>query len=150
MGTLSNLWYINTHGYIMTYVQHVAVEMTHAIHSTSQWYMHGSHLLLSCGFMMTSSNGNFSALLGICAGNSPVTGEFPTQRSVTRSFDVLFDLRLNKRFSKQSWVWWFETPLRPLWRHCNVFMVHFSLTPQGYLANTRSIIDCRMDSKWNN
>ena len=37
----------------------------------------------------------FSALLGICAGNSPVTGEFPAQRPVTRSFDVFFDLRLN-------------------------------------------------------
>ena len=35
----------------------------------------------------------FSALLAICAGNSPVTGEFPTQRPVTRSFDVFFDLR---------------------------------------------------------
>ena len=37
----------------------------------------------------------FSALLAICAGNSPVTGEFPAQRPVTRSFDVFFDLRLN-------------------------------------------------------
>ena len=51
----------------------------------------------------------FSALLAICAENSPVTGEFPTQRPVTRSFDVFFDLRLNKRLSKQSWGWWFET-----------------------------------------
>ena len=40
--------------------------------------------------MMTSSNGNISALLAICAGNSPVTGEFPAQRPVTRSFDVFF------------------------------------------------------------
>ena len=51
----------------------------------------------------------FSASLAICAGNSPVTGEFPTQRPVTRSSDVFFDLRLNKRLSKQSWGWWFET-----------------------------------------
>ena len=43
----------------------------------------------------------FSALLAICAGNSPVTGEFPAQRPVTRSFGVFFDLRLNKRLSKQ-------------------------------------------------
>ena len=42
----------------------------------------------------------FSALLAICAGNSPVTGEFPAQRPVTRSFDVFFDLHLNKRLSK--------------------------------------------------
>ena len=61
----------------------------------------------------------FSALLAICAGNSPVPGEFPTQRPVTRSFNVFFDLRLNKRLSKQSWGWWSETPPRPLWRHSN-------------------------------
>ena len=70
---------------------------------------------------MTSSNGNilrtFSALLAICAGNSPVTSEFPAQRPVTRSFDVLFDLRLNKRLSEQSWGWRLETPSCPLWRH---------------------------------
>ena len=48
-------------------------------------------------------------------GNSPVTGEFPWQRPVTRSFDVFFDLRLNKRLSKQSWVWWFESPSRSLY-----------------------------------
>ena len=65
---------------------------------------------------MTSSNGRtFSALQSICAGNSPVTGVFPAQRPVTRSFDVFFDKRLNK----QWWGWWFETPSRPLWRHCN-------------------------------
>ena len=50
------------------------------------------------------------------AGNSPV----PAQRSVTRSFDVFFDLRLNKRLNKQLWGWWFETLSRPLWRHSNV------------------------------
>ena len=61
----------------------------------------------------------FSALLAICAGNSPVPGEFPTQRPVTRSFDVYFDLRPNKRLSKQSWGWWFEPQSRPLWRHRN-------------------------------
>ena len=61
----------------------------------------------------------FPALLAICAGNSAVTGEFPTQKPVTRSFDVFFDLRLNKRLSKQWRGWWFGTPSRPLWRHCN-------------------------------
>ena len=63
----------------------------------------------------------FSALLAICAGNSP-PGEFPTQRPVTRSFDVYFDLSPNKRLSEQSWGWWFETPSRPLWRHRNESM----------------------------
>ena len=61
----------------------------------------------------------FSALLAICAGNLPVPGEFPALRPVTRNFDVFFDLRPNKLLNKQSWGWWFETPLRPLWRHRN-------------------------------
>ena len=61
----------------------------------------------------------FSALLAICAGNSQVPGEFPTQRPVTRSFDVYFDLRPNKRFSKQSWGWWLETLSCLLWRQSN-------------------------------
>ena len=60
-----------------------------------------------------------SALLAICARNSPVPGEFPSQRPVTRSFDVFFDLRLNERLSKQSRGCWFETISRPLWRHRN-------------------------------
>ena len=60
-----------------------------------------------------------SALLALCAGNSPVTGEFSSQRPVTRGFDAFFDLRLNKRLSKQSRGWWFETPSRLLLRHCN-------------------------------
>ena len=51
-----------------------------------------------------------SALPALCAGNSPVTGEFPSQRLVMRSFGVFFYLRLNNRgLSKQSWGWWFET-----------------------------------------
>ena len=58
----------------------------------------------------------FSTLLAICAGK---TGEFPAQRPVTWSFDVFFDLRLNKRLSKQLWGWWFETSSCPLWRQCN-------------------------------
>ena len=68
---------------------------------------------------MTSSMETFSALLAICAGNSPVSGEFPAQRPVTRSLDVFLDLRLNKRLGKQPWCWWFETPSRQLWRYCN-------------------------------
>ena len=61
----------------------------------------------------------FSALLALCVGNSPVTCEFPSQRQVTRSFDVFFDLGLSKRLNKQSRRRWFETPLYPLWCHRN-------------------------------
>ena len=64
----------------------------------------------------------FFVLLAICAGNSPVSGEFPAQRPVTRSFDVFFDLRLDGRLSKHSWGWWLETPSCPLWRRSNEHM----------------------------
>ena len=63
----------------------------------------------------------FSALLALSARISPVTGEVSSQGPETRSFDVSFDLQLNKRLSKESWGWWFKTPLGPLWPHCNVF-----------------------------
>ena len=59
----------------------------------------------------------FSALLAICAGNSPVPGEFPAQRPGTRSFDVFFDLCQNKWLSKQSSGWWFDRA------HCDVILM---------------------------
>ena len=62
----------------------------------------------------------FSTLLTLCEGNPLVTSGFPSQKPVTWSFDAFFDLCLNKRFSKQSRLIWFETPSRSLWRHCNV------------------------------
>ena len=80
----------------------------------------------------------FSALLAICAGNSPVPGEFPTQRPVARSFDVYFDLRPDKRLSKQSWGWWFETLSHSLWRHRNVIVVNYleHFTVIGVISST--------------
>ena len=69
--------------------------------------------------MITLSNENISALLALCAGNTQVTGEFPSQRPVTQSFDIFFYLRLNKRLSKQSRSRLFGMPSRLLWRHCN-------------------------------
>ena len=71
---------------------------------------------------MTSSNGNIFRVTGPLCGEFTGPGEFPTQRPVTRSFDVFFDLRLNKRLSKQPWGWWFETLSWSLWRHCNDHM----------------------------
>ena len=52
----------------------------------------------------------FSALLALCEGNPPVTGGFPSHSPVTRSFDVFFDVRLNKQLSRQSRRRWDETP----------------------------------------
>ena len=57
-----------------------------------------------------------------------VRGGFLSQRTVTRGFDVFFDLRLNKRLYKQSRRLWFETRSRSIWRHCNDYMEHWSET----------------------
>ena len=56
----------------------------------------------------------FSVLLDMCTGNSLVSSEFPEQRPVTQSFDVFFDLRLNKRLSKYLWDWWSENAIAPI------------------------------------
>ena len=50
---------------------------------------------------MTSSNGNIFRVTGSLYGEFTGPGDFHTQRPVTRSFDVFFDFRLNKRLSKQ-------------------------------------------------
>ena len=68
---------------------------------------------------MTSSNGNIFRVTGPLCWQFTGPGDFPTQRPVTRSFDVFFDLRLNKRLSKQPWGWWFEMLSCPLWRYRN-------------------------------
>ena len=72
--------------------------------------------------MMTSSNGNIFRVTGPFCGEFTGPGEFPAQRPVTRSFDVFY-FPLNKRLSTQWWGWWFETPSRSLWRHCNDMFV---------------------------
>ena len=69
--------------------------------------------------MMMPSNGKIFCITGPLCGEFTGPGEFPSQRPVTRSFDVFFDLRLNKRLSKQPWGWWFEMPSWPLRRQCN-------------------------------
>ena len=66
---------------------HVPSRLRKYFHITEAWWRHQMEA--------------FSALLAIFAGNSPVPGEFPSQRPVTRSFDVFFDLRLNKRLSNK-------------------------------------------------
>ena len=72
----------------------------------------------------------FSALLAFCAGNSPVTGEFPTQRPVTRSFDIFFDLCLNK-----GWV--NNRDAGDLRRH----RVHYDVIVMSEFPLTRSPLD---------
>ena len=100
--------------------------IANVLHSRLSWWRHQME--------------TFSALLTLCAGNSPVTGEFPAQRPVTRSFDVFFDLRMIKRLSKHSWGWWFEAPSRSLWRHCNVVIHFFLLCIAGDKKDTCVIV----------
>ena len=80
-------------------------------------------------FMVTSSNGNIFR----------VTGEFPTQRPVTQSFDVFCHLLLDIQLSKQAWGWWFETLSHPLWRHCNVqFWMDAQYTKQPTMTEAKN------------
>ena len=74
-------------------------------------------------FMMTPSNGNIFRV------TNPLCWEFTGYRwyPPTKASDAelwcFFYLHLNKRLSKQSWDWWFETPSFSLWRHCNVWSI---------------------------
>ena len=76
---------------------------------------------------------HFLRCWSLCEGNPPVTGGFPSQRPVTRRFDVFFDLRLNKCLSRQSRRRLFETSSRSLWRQCNAEVV-----AQQWLLSSKS------------
>ena len=80
---------------------------------------------------MTSSNRSIFSITG------PLCG--------TQSFDVFFDLRLNKRLSKHSWAWWFETPSRSLWRHCNVVIMHIVIRRHLLLTWTQDDFKHKID-----
>ena len=84
----------------------------------------------------------FSALLALCARNSPVTGEFPAQGPVTRSFDIFFDLRLNKRLRNNH-------EAGDLSRH----RVHYDVTVymrQGSRSSWIQIAACRLSGHYLN
>ena len=88
-----------------------------------------NYCILSCNFenfwsWWRHQMETFSALLTLCEGNSPVIGEFPSRRPVTRTFDVFFDLRLNNWLRKPPRRRWFETPPCLLWRHCNMQLMN--------------------------
>ena len=78
----------------------------------------------------------FSALLAFCAGNSPVPGEFPAQRPVTRSFGVFFDLCPNNR-------WVNNREAGDLRRH----RAHYDVTVI-IISNTVVIFPQRMQEGW--
>ena len=74
-------------------------------------------------FMMTSSNGNIFRDTGHLCGEFTGHRWFPRTKASHAEL-WYFSRRLNKRLSKQSCGWWFETPSRPFWRHCNVKFKH--------------------------
>ena len=94
--------------------------------------------------IVTSSYGNIFRVTGPLCGEFTGHRWFPITKPVTRNFDVLFDLRLNKRLSKQSRRRWFETPSRSLWRDCNGNPVLYRLGPGavvGFIHDTENVID---------
>ena len=89
----------------------------------------------------------FSALLALCKGNSPATGEFPSQRPVACSYDVFFDLRLNKRLNTPSRRRWFETPSRSLWH--NVMWNYWSRCMILFMTQWHNTLFYEVWNAWN-
>ena len=92
------------------------------------------------GLMMTAWNGNIIHITGPLWGDSPsqrasyvedVTIGFPSKCPAMWTFDVFFDVRLNKRLSKQSRCRWFDMPPRSLWHDCNDPGIGRRLAPWG-------------------
>ena len=85
----------------------------------------------STGFshIMTSSNGNIFRVTGPLWGESTGRWWILSQRPVTRSFYVFFDLHLNKRLNKHLIRRWFETSSRSLWRYCHEWsrVMHYAI-----------------------
>ena len=74
--------------------------------------------------------------------------EFTGHRWISRTkvidaeLSCFFDLRLNKRLSKQWWGWWFETPSHPLRRHCIVIVMRGAIPFHGVTRSCITIVHC--------
>ena len=123
------LWKNTTRGVILTAKRKATTTKTKIKHCKAQMVCMILGIYRICTTMVPEKNSDsfqtsrwrhqierFSALLALCAGNSPVTGD----KGQWRGALMFFYLRPIKRLSKQSWRWWFETPSCSLWRHCNV------------------------------
>ena len=95
--------------------------------------------------MMTSSNGGIFRVTGLLCGE--FTGP---QRPVTRTFDIFFDMCLNKQLRKQSRRWLFETPSRPVWRHCNGIEAQYwvNLAPSQHVYPTHDYHPATLALHW--
>ena len=91
------------------------------------------------GIMMTSSNGNIFRITGHLCREFTGPRWIPyTKASDAELWFFFFDLRLYKRFSKQSWGWWFEMLSCPLWHHCNVKVSSPSRAPWSHCGKPLS------------
>ena len=79
--------------------------------------MWGPDLMAIVCMYMTSPNGNIFCVTGQLCGEFTDHWWIPCTKASDADLDVFFDLWLNKRLSKQSWDWWFETPSCSFWRH---------------------------------
>ena len=66
-----------------------------------------------------------------------------------RSFDVYFDLHLNKRLSKQSWGWWFATSSRPVWHHSNELLKTITVPHRKVIQGKSNIISSGLCEPYN-
>ena len=82
--------------------------------------------------MMTSSNGNIFCVTGSLRGELTGLRWIPVTKAIDAELRCFFDLRLNKRLSKQSWDWCFVTPSRSFWRHCNACFQFLSSISGSY------------------
>ena len=90
--------------------------------------------------MMTSSNGNIFRVTGHLCREFTDPRWIPRTKASDAELWCFFDMRLNKRLSKQPWDCWFETLSRPLWRHCIVLLVQHS--PYEHLMNDAYTVVC--------
>ena len=111
--------------FILHYISNMKACISYTSHNMSM-ALSSIVLLLLYHHMMTSSNGNIFRVTGHLCGEFTGPGEFPSQRPVTRSFDVFFDLRPNKRLSKLECGAWSHHPrrLQCVWsRNLRIFKV---------------------------
>ena len=96
--------------------------------------------------MITSSNENIFRVTGHLCGEFAGHQWIPCTKASDAELWCFCLICLNKRLSKQSWGWWLETPLSPLWRHCNGIagaLVIAILVINMFLTNGRIFSDLK-------
>ena len=98
-----------------------------------KYHINQMHIIISIGIMpavchsqkwcqntmMTSSNESIFRVAGYLCGDFTGHRWIPCTKASDAELWRFFDLRPNERLSILSWGWWFETPSRQLWDHCD-------------------------------